>query len=162
MIKRHFFQRGGFTLIELMVVLAMIMILAGAVTSSVSGARERAKITAATVAAREITHAILMYENDAPTHDLSAHVMDSWQDATESNLGFILGGGETTSGGTPIPVLYNASLQNGRILDPWGTPYKVTIREGAMSSQDNAVLNATKTTSVAVPNYWRRRAGEED
>lgn len=155
-------RKGGFTLIELMVVLGMIMILAGAITSSVSGARERAKVTAATVAAREITHAILMYENYASTHDLSAHAMDSWQDATESNLGFITGGGETDGSGNKIPVLYNASFTGGRILDPWGTAYKVTIRKGTMDVADNALLNATKTTGVAVPNFWRRRAGEAD
>ncbi len=162
MTRKDLIGKRGFTLIELMVVLGMIMILAGAITSSVSGARERAKVTAATVAAREMTHAILMYENYASTHDLSGHVMESWQDATRSNLGFITGGGETDASGNKIPVLYNATFKGEHIVDPWGKPYMVTVRQGTMDVADNAMLNATKTTGVAVPNFWRRRAGEAD
>ena len=40
-------KRRAFTLIELMVVLAMIMILVGAMTASINAARRRAKIAKA-------------------------------------------------------------------------------------------------------------------
>lgn len=155
-------MKRGFTLIELMVVLAMIMILAAALTSSIAGARERAKITSATVAVQEITKAILMYENFAPSRDLSEVVREK-QDATESSLAFILGSGETDIGGNKIPVLYNAEIKGGKILDPWGTPYKVTIKQNSISMENqSAVLQATRQTATSIPNFWRRNPYDPD
>ena len=154
--------KGGFTLVEMMVVLAMIMILAGALTSSVAGARERAKIAAATVAVQEMTKAILMYENYATTHDLSQVTMED-READESSLGFILGNaGDTDAVGNAVPVLYNAALRGGKILDPWGKAYRVTIRQGTINAQANAVRSATRKTSTAMPNFYRRNPEDPD
>ena len=55
-------MRKGFTLIELLVVVAMIMILIGTLVVSVEQARTRARIAKATQEAKELTNAILAYE----------------------------------------------------------------------------------------------------
>ena len=54
---------SGFTLVELLVVIAMLMLLAGAVTSSVASAQRRAKIAQATAEAQEMTNAIRAFEH---------------------------------------------------------------------------------------------------
>ena len=48
-------KREGFTLIELMVVVAMIAIISAAMTVSVAGAQERARVQKATVEVKSIT-----------------------------------------------------------------------------------------------------------
>ena len=122
-------RRGGFTLVELIVVAAMILILAGAVTTSVSGARARAKISRAEIETREITNAILAYANYTDDGSLSSVTMND-SPASESSLAFILGQGPSQRG-AKVPVLYNAALSSsGQVLDPWGHPYRVTVKAG--------------------------------
>lgn len=150
----------GFTLVELLVVIAMLMLLMGSVTSAIMTAQRRAKISKATVEAKEMTNAILAYENYSSV-GLSAHKIEDWQDATESSLAFILGK-ETGENGEKIPVLYNASIRNKKILDPWGHPYRVQIRRGKVKIQNkgsNGSLSTTQT-AVAFPNFYRRQAEE--
>lgn len=120
-------MRKGFTLIELLVVVAMILILAGAMTTSIVNAQRRSRISRAETETREITNAILAFANYAETGDLQGHEMED-AEAEEGKLGFILG--KETSRGEPVPVLYNAALRNGKILDPWGRPYRITIKRG--------------------------------
>ena len=154
-------KKSGFTLVELLVVIGMLMLLAGAVTTSVSGAQRRAKIQQATVEAQEMTKAILAYENFGKEYSLDAHVMDN-QPASESSLGFILGKENMQNSGQSgkMPVLFNAAVSGAskRILDPWGNPYYVTIKRDTVSQQDN---NRMKFNSYVVfPNYNRRPADE--
>ena len=152
--------KSGFTLVELLVVIGMLMLLAGAITTSVSGAHRRAKIQQATVEAQEMTKAILAYENYGKDFSLDAHVIDN-QPASEQNLGFILGKENMQNSGQSgkVPVLFNASVtRNGRILDPWGNPYYVTIKKDTVSQQDNNKM--TFNSYVVFPNYNRRPADE--
>ena len=83
----------GFTLVELLVVIAMLMLLAGAVTSSVAKAQRRAKIAQATAEAQEMTNAIRAFEHFWGEQDLQSK-MPKMNDteATESAMSFILGG----------------------------------------------------------------------
>ncbi len=120
--------KKGFTMVELMVVMAMLMLLIGAVSSSVASASRRAKISKATTTVQEMTNAILAYENAG--HPLSSHSMQQWTVADESSMGFILG---TES--EDVPVLFNAAIRNGKILDPWGKPYYVMIRKGNIKQE---------------------------
>ena len=150
----------GFTLIELLVVIAMIMILAGSVTASVVKAQRRAKIARATAECREITNAILAYENYDRNHTLKPL---SDVPADKSSLGFILGDGGTTAGGDKIPVLYNGALKDNKVIDPWGRPYRVTIQEASGLSNADSVDQTGKkmTTSIYMPNttslgMWER------
>ena len=142
---------SGFTLVELLVVIAMLMLLAGAITSSVSSAQKRAKIAQATAEAQEMTNAILAYQHFGEGYKLPTY---NNTPATEANLSFILGG-ETGPNGQKIPVLYNASVKGGQILDPWGHPYYVTIRAGRPIRTEEDSSDTLKSY-VAFPNFNRR------
>ena len=154
--------RRGFTLVELLVVIAMLMVLAGAVTSSVSAANLRAKITQATSDVQEMTNAILAYENygraadESPLRDKKMEA----EAATEDKMAFILGK-ETLKNGQSgnIPVLFNAQIRQGAIRDPWGRPYYVTIRETTIDPETDASGNNMRSF-VAFPNFYRRPADE--
>ena len=146
-------RTSGFTLVELLVVIAMLMLLAGAITSSVSSAQKRAKIAQATAEAQEMTNAILAYQHFGEGYELPIY---NNSPATEANLSFILGG-ETGPNGEKIPVLYNASIKGGQILDPWGHPYYVTIRTGRPISTEQDSSDNLRPF-VAFPNYNRRPA----
>ena len=125
-------KRRAFTLIELLVVIAMIAILTGAVGIGVNGARKNAKIARARAEAQEITNAILAYANyteDGTLSSIAGALSDA--EASKSTLGFLIGEGQNAHGSS-LPVLYNAAVSkgNGAFLDPWGHPYRVTVRQG--------------------------------
>jgi prepilin-type N-terminal cleavage/methylation domain-containing protein len=136
-------MRKGFTLVELLVVMAMLMLLIGSISSSVISAQRRAKIAVATTGVLEISNAILAYENYGELKSMEE------QPSTESNLGFILG--KETEDGRKVPVLYNAAIKGGKILDPWGNPYIITITEGTISGKRTRNMN----TAVFFPNFYR-------
>lgn len=124
-------MKKAFTLVELLVVIGMIAVLMGSAAAGFSKARERAKVAKATADVKEITNAILAYENYAPDRSLGSIQGRAQGDATQGSLGFLVGG-ENDDEGNPIPILYNAQFDNrGYILDPWGTPYKVVIESPA-------------------------------
>jgi len=62
--KLNGFSKKGFTLIELLVVIAIIGLLASIVLVNVNSAREKAKISKATVQIREVVKAAALYIND--------------------------------------------------------------------------------------------------
>ena len=149
---RH--RTSGFTLVELLVVIAMLMLLAGAITSSVSSAQKRAKIAQATAEAQQMTNAILAYQHFGEDYTLPAY--ENGTPADEGSLAFILGG-KTGPNGETIPVLFNASVKGGKILDPWGHQYIVTIKKGAnINPPPNSSDNLK--SYVAFPNFNRRPA----
>jgi prepilin-type N-terminal cleavage/methylation domain-containing protein len=146
----------GFTLIELLVVVAMIMLLAGALTSAISGAAKRAKIQACITEAQEMTNAILAYENYTKDHEIKEM---NEQMATKSSLGFILGDGKNELTGEQLPVLFAGKVDpQGRLNDPWGRPYYVTIRKGNVKPKDQGKNSVA--SYVLFPNYNRRPASE--
>ena len=152
-------DRSGFTLIELIVVIGMLMLLAGAISTSIAGASRRAKIQQATIEAQEMTKAILAYENYGKDYSLDAHKMEL-SEANESTLGFILGKENKQNGQRgKMPVLFNAATTKaGKILDPWGNPYRVTIRQGKKVDGGEGEASATLRAFVSFPNYNRRPA----
>lgn len=122
-------RKRAFTLLELLVVIAMIALLTGVVGAAVNGARRRAKFARAQAEAQEITNAILSYANYTKDGTLASVTMEN-QPASKTSLNFLLGGQANPHGGK-IPVLYNgAPAPNGEFLDPWGHPYRVTVKEG--------------------------------
>ena len=142
-------MRKGFTLIELLVVVAMIAIIAGALTTGVARAQRRAKISRAQTEAREITNAILAYANYDEDGSLAKYTMND-QEAEEGRLGFILG--KVRSRGVNVPVLYNAAITGGKILDPWGNPYRITVKQG--ESINPPGVNGVKIR-MFYPNWHR-------
>lgn len=147
-------MKKGFTLIELLVVIAMIAVLTGAAGSAVMKARTRSQIARATTEAREITNAILAYENYDKNHSLSKYATgeDTWIDADGKSLEFILGGEDE---GKTVPVLYNGALTRGMLLDPWGRPYKFKIAPAGDASENNDDVGKSLRTFMYLPNLNR-------
>ena len=148
-------NKRGFTLIELLVVVGMIAIILGSMTTSVSAARERARVQKAVNDVKVISQATLAYENWAREKNYELPTFESEVDADNQNLKFLLGDEAAASGGK-IPAMLMAQLQGGKMMDPWGTPYKVTIREGHV----NAAQNVNLSTGFALPNFYRLSEGE--
>ena len=150
-------NKRAFTLIELLVVVSMIAVLLGALTTSVTSARKRARIQKATADVKVITQAILGYENWSQGGEYKLPTYESPVDADASTLKFLLGKEAAESSGQ-IPVLLMAQLQaGGKMLDPWGHPYKVTIRQG------NSTVSWSPgniKTGYQMPNYYR--LGEDE
>lgn len=153
-------RRRGFTMVELLVVIAMLMLLMGSVTSAIMSAQRRSKIAKATTAVQELTNAILSYENYSDDHTLSDVAIPSWQEVDESTISFLLGKKSNRQG--TIPVLYNADLRNGKLLDPWGHPYRIQIKPGTIRMEDRGVLGTSAKTYVAFPNFYRHLYQEDE
>ena len=148
-------NKRGFTLIELMVVIAMIAILMAAVGTSVGKSRERARIERARSDVKVITQAILAWENYDRGGKNELQEMND-EEADSSSLKFLLGQGETAKSGQ-IPALLAAQLAaGGKMRDPWGSPYRVRIKEGAIQRPDNLNLS----TCYYIQNLYRLSAEE--
>ena len=151
-------MKRGFTLIELLVVIAMIAVLTGAASSSVMRARKRSQIARAETEVREMTNAILAYENYARDHDLgNAGSFSTWTKASKGSLGFILGDGKDGNG-KDIPVLYNAAMTaKGELKDPWGMDYEFMIVEAGEAVRESSdKVGKGLETFLYLPNlYWR-------
>ena len=148
-------MKRAFTLVELLVVVGMIALLTGAVGNSVNDARKRARVAKAQAEVKEMTNAILASENYVSLGD---HVMD--EDASETKLAFILGK-DKGDNGEDIPVLFNANVSGGKILDPWGRPYIVTIREGEASA-NFATASQNIRSGYFLPNFYRLSVEERN
>lgn len=141
-------NRRGFTLVELLVVMGMIALIMAAMTMSISGAQERARIQKATAEVKSVTQAVLAAEN---FDDSFLERFKTPQDMTASNLKFLLGQAGQMEGGGKIPVFLLAALSADQSLrDPWGEVYRISIQSGR---NDGARFSDTKT-GVIFPNIW--------
>ena len=149
-------MRRGFTLIELLVVLAMIAVIAAAFVTSVNAARRRAYIGRATTEAKEMTNAILAYEQYAPGRSLAAVANGAWKDCSEGEMGMILGKA-TAANGETVPVLFNGHVHVGYLRDPWNTPYRYRIEKtGTLAGGGGTdTKGISYTTAAALPNFFR-------
>lgn len=147
-------MKKGFTLIELLVVIGMIAVLTGAASSSVMKARKRSQIARAETETREMTNAILAYENWDDDRSLKRYqTSKSWQKATEGNMAFILGEVQNKQG--KVPVLYNAAIRGGSIVDPWGTEYEYMISQAGDASDSDDSVGDGLNTFMYLPNLHR-------
>ena len=155
--------QNGFTIIELMAVIAMILILMGAVTASVTRARQRAKIQQAITEAQQLTDAILAYENfsrPGMESPLERKAKGSWEVAEEGKLAFVLGREKMPNGQEGnVPVLYNGAVTGGSIRDPWGNAYRYKIMSSALDTDDDHDGDQGEA-SFAFPNINRIPADE--
>lgn len=148
-------NKRGFTLIELMVVIAMIAIFMTAVATSVGQTRERARMEKARSDVKVISQAILAWENYTRGGKNELEEMND-QEADSSSLGFLLGQGETANSGQ-IPAMLMAQLSaGGKMRDPWGTPYRIRIKEGSIPHPSDLNLS----TCFFIPNLYRLSAEE--
>lgn len=146
--------RKGFTLLELMVVIGMIAIIIGALSTGVTAAQERARVQKATAEVKSISQAILAYENYCVLNNKDLPELSD-EDATASTLGFLLGYGESDGSGGKVPTLLMAALRAGdTIRDPWNRPYLVKIKSGNASIKLGAI-SSNLETGYFFPNIYR-------
>ena len=101
-----------------------------------------------------MTNAILAYENWDDDRSLKRYqTSKSWQKATEGNLAFILGEVQNKQG--KVPVLYNASIRGGSIVDPWGTEYEYMISNAGDASEADDSVGDGLSTFMYLPNLHR-------
>ena len=160
-------ENSGFTIIELITVIAILIKLMGAISTSVTGARRRAKTNQAITEAQQLTDAILAYENfvkpgsgDSP---LEKKAKDSWLPATEDDMAFVLGRESMPNGQEgDVPVLFNGAVTGGSIRDPWGRPYQYRIMSQKVEAEDHSNADNDTESALAIPNINRIPASEEN
>ena len=104
--------RRGFTLVELLVVVAMIAIIVGALTSSISSAQQRARIQKATSDVKVIAQAILASENFSKGGEYKLKEISSLTEADANSLDFLVGRGGTYQAGTDAELSVNINGRN--------------------------------------------------
>ena len=131
-------RRRGFTLMELLVVVAIIGLLIGLLMPAMSAARQQARRTRAKAEARQLVVAFNHYMNDNPGAALSGEIsMDA------GNAALIRG--------------KYMEIAPGAFLDPWKQMYQV--RFGDSSGGDS--LTRTYQTRAFLYNYNRDNLGDE-
>ena len=148
--------KSAFTLVELLVVLGIVAMIMAAFTASIASAQQRAKISRATSEVKLISQAILSYENYDEGNNLPSM---SNQDADQGSVGFLIGNGGYSKSGK-IPALLMAQLSSGgKMLDPWGVPYKISIKPGNANVKLTSA-SGTMQTGYYLPNFFRLSAEE--
>jgi len=163
--------KNGFTIVELLTVIAIILLLVGALATSLARARRNARIQQAISEAQQLTDAIIAYENfvepgssDSPLAEKETG--GDWAEARddESHLAFVLGKVAMPNGQEGnVPVLYNGAVTGGCIRDPWGNPYRYRIMTPEVEATDeNSSANNVQQSALAIPNINRIPVDEEN
>ena len=108
-------KEKGFTLMELLVVMAIMTILAGMAVGGAQMARKRGAITKAKSAIAALEAAIDMYDLDIGDYPATgnANLITELHDASNSDPEW----------NGPYMRLKEDDLEDGAYLDPWGNPY---------------------------------------
>jgi general secretion pathway protein G len=109
----HKFERNkiGFTLIELMVAIAIIGILSASLTPQIMGLLDKAKLARAQSDIRAISTAVLVYIDDNNGQYPGGNTIKQWDAQTLNSYLFASGGGKRY-------------LQKAIANDPWNTAYR--------------------------------------
>ncbi len=148
-------QKMGFTLVEIMIVMAIIGLLAGAFAFSGASARETARIGKATAESREILNAIRLYsltnqEVADPIATLAIPTNGTPTDVTGSVLRDLIE--PTNTNGNSVYFNAPATHKAGAPLrDPWGKPYRVRAKELNLAKADPAEFKVT----IALPSPYK-------
>jgi prepilin-type N-terminal cleavage/methylation domain-containing protein len=157
--------RAGFTMIELLVVMAILGTLVGTFAVSTASARENAKIVKATAEGRALENAIRLFcmtwmdtaEDEDGGNILSdLGLSDGIQDAN-STLTNMLTKPNESNGNTVYFEANDRSIRGGKLCDPWGNPYKVRVKLVNPTASSNS---EDETYEIVVPIVGRHRALE--
>lgn len=137
----------AFTLLELMLVIAVIGILMGMVGAAAYSARQRAYAAKATAETQQIATAFKAYYLAHQEWPGAWKNGKAFTELTENNLEPLIGGGE--DGIVYLDVNADA-FEDGRFVDPWGNPYEVST-EGLEKPVTTDVFEG----AVSFPNAMR-------
>ena len=134
-------QTSGFTLVELLLVLAIIGILSGIAIPAFMGQRKRARVIGdAQTNARVIAMALETRKADRGTYAASGTTV-TWSGGTPSDSTFL-----------PTVALKNATQMNYSVNVNTGLTYTITVTDPKQSSA--TVLTLSQTGALALdPNY---------
>lgn len=108
-------DQRGMTLVEIMIVLAIIGTISALLLPRIGGAQDKAKVKEARIQMGQIINALTMYYSDCGRYPQSIQGLTQ-QDPSCSNWG-------------PEPY-YRGQGQSGEVLDPWGNPYVYELNGG--------------------------------
>ena len=146
----HVSRSAGFTLVEMLTVIAIIAILIGVTGLSLVKARELARRARADAELREMVAAWLQYQQ----------LYEEWPSAVKGKIGIDVDDtvldplvNPESSDNSRGLVLLNVTLpKGGSFNDPWGTPYRLSFDS---DTERKASVTALRT-SVTFPNRQRR------
>ncbi|MDP3787604.1 MAG: type II secretion system protein GspG [Candidatus Omnitrophota bacterium] len=121
--------KRGFTVIELLVVLAIIGILAGLILGASGEARKRALITKARASISSVETALGMFQSDLGGYPSSGNA--NLINALSENSGTYVIGTQsyalpTTDWSGPYMNFQTNEISGGQFIDPWNNPYGYT------------------------------------
>ena len=142
--RNHRKTRRAFTLLELMLAIAVIGILMSMLGAAAYSARQRAYVTLATAETQQIASAFKSYY--LANHKWPGKWENGASDTlTRQNLAPIIG-----SEGTVYLDISDFRFEGDAFLDPWGHPYTVTTRK-----IDQPEVSDTIEGAISFPNQLR-------
>ena len=142
-------RASGFSLLEMMLVVAVIGILMGMLGASAYAARQRTYVTLAQAEAQQVATAFKSYwlAKDKWPEGFGS----GWTKLTRKNLSILMGGDSDGIVYLDVPPdRFEGDEDNAYFLDPWGHPYEVSIE-----SIDSTIVSDTLEGAVTFPNFMR-------
>jgi len=122
-------QRSGFTIVELIVVMAVILIIAGMLAATAQGAKRQAKISQARAMMASIETALGMFQADTGGYPSSGTDNSNLVTALTTKNGTYLVGTTTLNVSAnanwsgPYITFKEGDVVGGVLNDPWAKPY---------------------------------------
>ncbi|MBQ9694698.1 MAG: prepilin-type N-terminal cleavage/methylation domain-containing protein [Kiritimatiellae bacterium] len=154
--------RAGFTMIELLLVMAILGTLVATFALSTASARENAKVVKATAESRALANSIRLFclaMTDTAISDDGGNPLsvlglsDGLRDA-DSTLTNMLTKPSASNGNTVYFEANDRSIRANRLCDPWGNPYKIRVKRVNLS------VKQEEDYEIIVPVPGRHRALE--
>ncbi len=143
--RNHRKNRSAFTLLELMLAIAVIGILMSMLGAAAYSARQRAYVTLATAEAQEIAAAFKSYY--LAKHQWPDGFGGEGADLSKQNLGPLINGKD---GESVYLDISDFRFEDDLFLDPWGHPYRVATSEVKHPKISDVIEGA-----VSFPNHFR-------
>ena len=135
--------RKAFTLLELMLAIAVIGILMSMLGAAAYSARQRAYVTLATAEAQQIATAFKSYY--LANHKWPDGFGGAGADLSKANLGPLIG-----DEGTVYLDISDFRFEDDLFKDPWGHPYRVATSQIKTPQISDVIEGA-----VSFPNHFR-------